>query len=145
MKVQCPGCGWSAEVPDEKIPVEGRTGTCPKCKTRFEVKREAEPDFVFDSVVPDQEPPTQRDTKPCPFCSEEILSVAKKCKHCGSMLDDIPNTTVLGEKNDKVKEIRADSSTIQILANKTLATFPVMMPSQILNFVFLGFSNINML
>lgn len=26
------------------------------------------------------------DTKPCPYCGEEILTVAKKCKHCQSML-----------------------------------------------------------
>jgi hypothetical protein len=27
------------------------------------------------------------ETKGCPFCGEEILQVAIKCKHCGSMLD----------------------------------------------------------
>lgn len=27
-------------------------------------------------------------TTACPYCGEEILSVAKKCKHCGEFLDD---------------------------------------------------------
>jgi hypothetical protein len=27
------------------------------------------------------------DTKRCPYCGEEILAVAKKCKHCGEMLE----------------------------------------------------------
>jgi serine/threonine protein kinase len=27
------------------------------------------------------------DIKRCPYCAEEILAAAKKCKHCGSMLD----------------------------------------------------------
>ena len=26
-------------------------------------------------------------TKSCPFCGEEILKKAKKCKHCGEILD----------------------------------------------------------
>jgi uncharacterized protein (DUF983 family) len=29
--------------------------------------------------------------KRCPFCGEEILAVAKKCKHCGSNLDEEPS------------------------------------------------------
>lgn len=27
-------------------------------------------------------------TKNCPYCSEEILSTAKKCKHCGEWLEE---------------------------------------------------------
>jgi hypothetical protein len=31
-----------------------------------------------------------RETKNCPYCGEEILAVAKKCKHCGEWLPEQP-------------------------------------------------------
>jgi hypothetical protein len=34
-----------------------------------------------------QATPPQKETKDCPFCGEEILAVAKKCKHCGETVD----------------------------------------------------------
>jgi hypothetical protein len=39
-------------------------------------------------------------TKNCPYCSEEILSTAKKCKHCGEWLEESKERkgTVLNEK-----------------------------------------------
>lgn len=41
-----------------------------------------------------------RETKNCPYCGEEILAVAKKCKHCGEWLDKSskPNTPVVNRK-----------------------------------------------
>lgn len=85
MTVTCPNCEWCAEVPDEKIPAEGGKGTCPKCQTKFEVKKEAKPIIEPPPVLSS---PTHSDTKPCPLCGEEILTIAKKCKHCKSMLVD---------------------------------------------------------
>ncbi len=41
MKITCPGCQWSAEIPEEKVPPGGVTATCRKCQTRFPVSREA--------------------------------------------------------------------------------------------------------
>jgi hypothetical protein len=32
--------------------------------------------------------PVDNETKACPYCGETILSVARKCKHCGEFLDD---------------------------------------------------------
>lgn len=32
------------------------------------------------------------ETKHCPYCGEEILAVAKKCKHCGEWLDKTAST-----------------------------------------------------
>ena len=33
-------------------------------------------------------------TKKCPYCGEEILAIAKKCKHCSEWLDE---TEILSE------------------------------------------------
>ena len=30
----------------------------------------------------------EQDTKNCPYCGEEILAIAKKCKHCGEWLEE---------------------------------------------------------
>jgi len=67
MKITCPGCQWSAEVPDEKVPPEGVTATCKKCQTRFPVSREPvvppAPDFS------------------CPNCGT-AQPVSDTCSHC---------------------------------------------------------------
>ena len=47
------------------------------------------------------------DTKKCPMCGEEILVIAKKCKHCGEILEDNKTSSLIGdleelrEKNKK--------------------------------------------
>jgi len=37
--------------------------------------------------IPTHAQDPQAKTKACPYCGESILAVARKCKHCGSMLD----------------------------------------------------------
>lgn len=109
MTVKCPNCEWSAEIPDEKIPAGGGKGTCPKCQIKFEVHKDANPlteePLRFST-------PIQRDTKACPLCGEEILSVAKKCKHCQSMIDDEP-TNNIEKKADEDRVLKEKLSQIE--------------------------------
>ncbi|MCH5309897.1 MAG: zinc ribbon domain-containing protein [Prevotella sp.] len=40
-----------------------------------------------------------KETKNCPYCGEEILAVAKKCKHCGTWLEESHQSdTPMGQK-----------------------------------------------
>lgn len=46
-----------------------------------------------------------KETKICPYCGEEILAVAKKCKHCGEWLtDDCSNNIVPPPIPDNLSE-----------------------------------------
>ena len=37
------------------------------------------------------------ETKRCPYCGEEILAVAKKCKHCRKWLNEDPTSQTTAE------------------------------------------------
>lgn len=41
------------------------------------------------------------ETKTCSYCGGEIMKTAKKCKHCGKWLDDIPNQISTSESVKK--------------------------------------------
>jgi hypothetical protein len=46
-----------------------------------------------------QEGMSMSETKACPYCGEQILAVAMKCKHCGSMLGGQPSAAVSAVTN----------------------------------------------
>ena len=74
----CPNCGQSLEAPDDIL---GQQIACPSCNETINVpKSQSQP-----SIPP---PPPQKLTRACPFCSEDILMTARKCKHCGEILDE---------------------------------------------------------
>ena len=66
MKTECPHCGQHYEVEEN---FAGQNVECSQCGRTFTVS------------APEK-------TRRCPMCGEEILAVAKKCKHCGELLDD---------------------------------------------------------
>lgn len=50
----------------------------------------------------------KKETKTCPYCGEEILAIAKKCKHCGEWLDtetsDVEESNELESANEWVEQ-----------------------------------------
>ncbi|NDV28342.1 zinc-ribbon domain-containing protein [Desulfovibrio sp. JC010] len=47
MKVTCPECNFSSEIPEDKIPATAQLATCPKCQAKFKFRDfEVEPDPV---------------------------------------------------------------------------------------------------
>ena len=40
------------------------------------------------AALPQQQTDTNEKRVPCPFCGEAILPIAKKCRFCGSMLNE---------------------------------------------------------
>ena len=49
--------------------------------------------------------------KQCPYCGEEILAVAKKCKHCGEILDE----DLKKERKEKPKKVQSEGCFLQTL------------------------------
>lgn len=102
MKTICPHCQQKYNV---ELDLVGSSIECPKCNNTFIIKGAANHnpseqiltpcsdesnDLVFDPFA-SKSATTKTSSKRCPMCGEEILAIAKKCKHCGEMLERIEN------------------------------------------------------
>ncbi|HKS16775.1 MAG TPA: hypothetical protein VJU16_05645 [Planctomycetota bacterium] len=78
----CPTCAYDAPVPDE---YKGAALKCPQC--------------AASSIAgSDGEAPT----RPCPFCAEPVRAGARKCRHCGEILD---RNLAIAKQQDRLREI----------------------------------------
>lgn len=103
--VECPKCKSRLQAPDEAA---GRTAKCKKCGSPITIPNAApvaekpKPNTLIAATPPKTitakpvtnavleprySPPSLPQTANCPFCGEDVLATAKKCKHCGEILD----------------------------------------------------------
>ncbi len=79
IQFKCPHCAKAFRVDDSYA---GKQTKCAGCGQRITVPPLPPPLPTVQAIpVPNQ------DTKACPFCREQILAVARKCRHCGEILD----------------------------------------------------------
>jgi hypothetical protein len=89
----------STAIPTEKLVEFAKSGKVHaddaiSVENENEWRRAGSLEWLFDGQGGNKAT-TQTETKACPMCGETILVVAKKCKHCGEILDD-----ELKKKND---------------------------------------------
>jgi phage FluMu protein Com len=85
----CQHCDYRVTLPDQYA---GKTVRCPQCKEvqKIEVPEQAFPvaSPASDSdYVAEADDGAPAELAECPFCAEPIRTGAKKCKHCGEILD----------------------------------------------------------
>ena len=72
-------------------PTTNKWGPCPKPQMNYEATtnlRSQPTKKIINSMNDNQNKPSNHvQTKQCPYCGEQILIVAKKCKHCNEWLE----------------------------------------------------------
>jgi hypothetical protein len=102
----CPECHEPNEFDDEHA--IGTQAVCRHCGGKFLV-----------------EAPLGADEKACPVCGERIKQSARKCRHCGEMLEGSPvdDERVKEEAKRLVREQQDGSTSLQLLVTGILGCF----------------------
>lgn len=103
MRIECPNCKLAGNVEDTRVPLEGTYLDCPRCKTRFMVKHEEQPQAraVKHEAPVEARPGVAVNT--CPACDYSTFSedTFERCPKCGTIAGEWT------EKMQKLKEQRA--------------------------------------
>ena len=96
IKFHCSNCGKELTTTKD---MDGELVECPSCGDLMDqLPRQAQQQTTAKASTQHSRPYSSKsaikETKPCPFCGEPILSVAIKCKHCGSNLTEKPTPTI---------------------------------------------------
>ena len=110
MRIICPQCSFSRDMPEEKIPPQARLATCPKCKHKFRLWEEEEeeqasaPEYETQSREEEEEeqaPAPEEETQP----REEAVQGDFVEQSPRSREDDIWSTLkTLGVEGDEPEE-----------------------------------------
>ena len=82
-QLNCPHCDQLLVATDEMLEQKLE---CPSCHNKI-VFSDTEPQETSATENIPPPVPAPQTIKACPYCGEEILKVARKCKHCGEILD----------------------------------------------------------
>lgn len=68
MRITCPSCGFSRDMPEDKVPSTARLATCPKCRHKFRLRKEEDSFLLEDDASGEQErsasPEAENDPEP---------------------------------------------------------------------------------
>ena len=76
-------CGHDLEIPAQRL---GRHLICPMC-SRTLIPLAATPVGAAMTAASTPSAAPAQPRRPCPSCGEMILSIARKCRHCGEFVD----------------------------------------------------------
>ncbi len=109
MKISCPKCGASGNLPDHEIPEEGRFLSCPKCKHGFDVKK---PRATTNEYTVDI----------CPACSYSTFGDERfgTCPKCGVVIK-----TFIERQREEMTRAREQELLTRKFSRDTTAPMPM--------------------
>jgi predicted Zn finger-like uncharacterized protein len=136
MKIICKNCNATYNLSEDKIPLKTKIAKCKKCNADMKIlgkedmsKLSAIRNSAANLTVsqPKVVASEHKETKKCDFCGEEVLAIAKKCKHCGEILDpalrqveELKRQVVSLSNNENSKPVIVLNSIPNVSEEKTL-------------------------